>query len=155
MNFGVGGFYEKCSSELEIVGVDIVRWKWVVQPSRFIQGDMVDVLNRLGENGEKFDVAVMDPPYSTKPSSHILESGRDYLYYGCVPFPKVLKAIRIVRERGVAKYIILKYMPSTVDEEIELLRIAKYRVMWRFFHSAIVYNSGNKVIRNYTELFII
>ena len=152
LNFGVGGFYEKCHDGLEIVGVDVRKWDWLVKPHRFIQSDMIDVLNRLGE---RFDAAVMDPPYNTTPSSRVLESGRDYLYYGHVPFPKIMRAIRIIKERNIANYIILKYMPTTIDEEIELLKIAKYRVMWRFVRFSIAANDNNKVIRNYTEIFII
>ena len=152
LNYGKGSFYEKCHKELEIVGVDIVKWDWVVQPTRFIQGDMVDVLNTINE---KFDAVVLDPPYNTKPSSRTIERDREYLYFGNVPFSKVIKAIRIVKEKGIARYVILKYMPVDNNEEIELLKIARYRITWRFFHTMMVYNSGNKVIRNYTELFII
>jgi tRNA G10 N-methylase Trm11 len=153
LNFGIGGFYEKCHDNLEIVGVDIVKWGWLVKPHRFIQADMIDALNRLG--GERFDAAVMDPPYNTTPSSRIRESGRDYLYYGHVPFPKIMRAIRIIKEGNIANYIILKYMPTTVDEEIELMKMAKYRIMWRFTRFSIAANDNNKVIRNYTEIFII
>jgi len=151
LNYGKGSFYEKCRNELEIVGVDIVKWDWVVQPTRFIQGDMVDVLNTINE---KFDAVVLDPPYNVKPTSRIIEE-REYLYFGNVPFPKVIKAIRVAKEKGIARYVILKYMPVDYSEEIELLRMAKYRVIWRFVHSNVVRNSENKVIRNYTELFII
>jgi tRNA1(Val) A37 N6-methylase TrmN6 len=154
LNYGIGGFYEKCHDNLEIAGVDIRKWDWLVKPHRFIQADMIDALNRLGE-GEKFDAAVMDPPYNTVPSSKIKESGRDYLYYGHVPFPKILKAIKTIKEKGIANYIILKYMPTTVDEEIELMKMAKYRIMWRFTRFSIAANDNNKVIRNYTEIFII
>jgi len=153
LNYGVGGFYEKCHNDLEVVGVDIVKWDWLVKPHRFIQSDMIDALNIL--LGEKFDAAVMDPPFNTTPSSKIKESGRDYLYYGHVPFPKIMKAIRIIKERNIANYIILKYMPSTIDEEIELMKMAKYRIMWRFIRFSIAANDNNKVIRNYTEIFII
>lgn len=129
LNFGVGGFYEKCHDNLEIVGVDIRKWDWLVKPHRFIQADMIDALSRLG--GERFDAAVMDPPYNTTPSSRIKESGRDYLYYGHVPFHKILKAIRIIKERNIANYIILKYMPTTVDEEIELMKTGERAVVRR------------------------
>jgi len=152
LNFGVGGFYEKCSNSLEVVGVDIVKWDWLVKSRKFIQADMIDALNRLGE---RFDAAVMDPPYNTTPSSKIKESGRDYLYYGHVPFPKIMKAIRIIKERNIANYVILKYMPADVSEEIELLKTAKYRIMWRLTRFSIAANDNNKVIRNYTEIFII
>ena len=152
LNFGVGGFYEKCSNSLEIFGVDIRKWDWLVKPHRFIQADMIDALNMLGE---RFDAAVMDPPYNTTPSSRIRECGRDYLYYGHVPFPKIMKAIRIIKEGNIANYIILKYMPADVNEEIELLKTAKYRIMWRFTRFSIAANDNNKVIRNYTEIFII
>jgi len=112
---------------------------------------MVDVLNTINE---KFDAVVLDPPYNVKPTSRIIEE-REYLYFGNVPFPKVIKAIRVAKEKGIARYVILKYMPVDYSEEIELLRMAKYRVIWRFVHSNVVRNSENKVIRNYTELFII
>ena len=152
LNFGVGGFYEKCSNSLEVVGVDIVKWDWLVKSRKFIQADMIDALNRLGE---RFDAAMMDPPYNTTPSSKIKESGRDYLYYGHVPLPKIMKAIKIIKERNITNYIILKYMPADVNEEIELMKMAKYRIMWRFVRFSIAANDNNKVIRNYTEIFII
>jgi hypothetical protein len=152
LNFGVGSFYEKCHDSLEIVGVDIRKWDWVVEPNRFIQSDMIDALSMVNE---KFDAVIMDPPYNTTPSSKIRESGRDYLYYGHVPFPKVLKAIRVVGERSIANYVVLKYIPSTVDEEIELLKLARHRIMWRFVRFSIPANDGNKIVRNYTEIFII
>jgi len=152
LNYGVGGFYV-ARPHLDITGVDIRRWDWLVEPRRFIQADMEEALGMV--EGEVFDAAVMDPPFTTKPSSRIEESGREYLYFGNVPFPKILRAIRMVRERGIARYVILKYMPASVDEEIELLRLARYRVMWRFTHRVIAVSDGNKVVRNYTELFII
>jgi hypothetical protein len=152
LNYGVGGFYTACP-HLDITGVDIRKWNWLVEPRRFIQADMEEALGMV--EGEVFDAAVMDPPFATKPSSRIEESGRDYLYFGNVPFPKILRVIRAVRERGIARYVILKYMPASVDEEIGLLRLARYRIMWRFTHRVIAVSDGNKVVRNYTELFII
>lgn len=152
LNYGVGGFYTACP-HLDITGVDIRRWGWLVEPRRFIQADMERALGMV--EGEVFDAAVMDPPFATKPSSRIEEGGREYLYFGNVPFPKILRVIRIIREGGIANYIILKYMPASVDEEIELLRLARYRIMWRFTHRVIAVSDGNKVVRNYTELFII
>ncbi len=152
LNYGVGGFYTACP-HLDITGVDIRRWDWLVEPRRFIQADMEEALGMV--EGDFFDAAVMDPPFATKPSSRIEGSGREYLYFGNVPFPKILRAIRIIRERGIARYVILKYMPASVDEEIELLRLARYRIMWRFTHRVIAVSDGNKVVRNYTELFII
>ncbi len=152
LNYGVGRFYEKCHDSLEIVGVDIRRWDWLVKPRRFIQADMIDALSMVNE---KFDAAVMDPPYNTTPSSRIEESGRDYLQFGNVPFSKIMRAIKIIRERGIARYVILKYMPATTDEEIELLRLAKYRIIWRFVRYSVPSNEGNKVVRNYSEIFII
>jgi hypothetical protein len=151
LNYGVGGFYVACP-HLDIVGVDIVRWGWLVEPRRFIQADMLNALSTISET---FDAAVMDPPFATKPSSRIEGSGREYLYFGNVPFPKILRAIRMIREGGIANYVILKYMPASVDEEIELLRLARYRVLWRFTHRVIAVSDGNKVVRNYTEVFII
>jgi tRNA1(Val) A37 N6-methylase TrmN6 len=152
LNYGVGGFYTACP-HLDITGVDIRKWDWLVEPRRFIQADMEKALGMV--EGKVFDAAVMDPPFATKPSSRIEESGREYLYFGNVPFPKILRVIRAVRERGIARYVILKYMPASVDEEIELLRLARYRIMWRFTHRVIAVSDGNKVVRNYTELFII
>ena len=151
LNYGKGTFYVKCRSELEIVGVDIVKWDWLVKPHRFIQADMIDALNTINE---RFDVVVLDPPYNVKPTSRVIEE-REYLYFGNVSFPKVIKAIKTIKEKGVARYIILKYMPVDNSEEIELLKIARYRVTWRFVYSNVVRNSENKVVRNYTELFII
>ncbi len=152
LNFGVGSFYEKCSNNLVITGVDIRKWDWLVKPRSFIQVDMIDALSIVNE---KFDAVVMDPPYNTIPSSKIRESGRDYLYYGHVPFPKVLKAIRIVRERSIANYVILKYIPADVNEEIELLKLARHRIMWRFVRFSIPANDGNKIVHNHSEIFII
>jgi hypothetical protein len=152
LNYGVGGFYTACP-HLDITGADIRKWDWLVEPRRFIQADMEKALGMV--EGEVFDAAVMDPPFATNPSSRIEKSGREYLYFGNVPFPKILRVIRAVRERGIARYVILKYMPASVDEEIELLRLARYRVMWRFTHRVIAVSDGNKVVRNYTELFII
>lgn len=156
LNYGVGGFYTACP-HLDITGVDIRRWGWLVEPRRFIQADMLDALSAINPStiGGAFDAAVMDPPFATKPSSRIEESNREYLYFGNVPFQKILRAIKVIRERGIANYVVLKYMPTNTDEEIELLRLARYRVLWRFTHRVIAVSSGNKVVRNYTELFII
>ncbi len=112
VNYGIGSFYEKCFQDLEITGVDVKRWNWIVEPDHFILSDMN------------------------------------------VEFNALLNAIEIARRRGLADYIILKYMPIA-NEEVELLRIAKYRAMWRFVRHTIAAHNGNKVVRNYTEIFII
>jgi len=151
VNYGVGSFYEKCFQDLEITGVDVKKWDWIVEPDHFILSDMNAV---LGSVRGKFDAIVMDPPYSTRPSSRI-GSRRNYLYHGHVEFNALLNAIEMTRRRGLADYIILKYMPKDTNEEIELLKIAKYKVMWRFLRHTIAAHNGNKVVRNYTEIFII
>jgi tRNA G10 N-methylase Trm11 len=150
VNYGIGSFYEKCFQDLEITGVDVKKWGWIVEPDYFILSDMNAA---LGSVRGKFDAIVMDPPYNTRPSSRI-GSRRNYLYHGHVEFNALLNAIEMARRRGLADYIILKYMPIA-NEEVELLKIAKYRVMWRFVRHAIAAHNGNKVVRNYTEVFII
>ncbi|MFP3307414.1 MAG: hypothetical protein RXN93_08820 [Thermocladium sp.] len=148
VNYGVGSFYEKCQ-DLEITGVDIKKWDWIVEPDAFILSDMSTV---LGSVHGKFDAIVMDPPYNTRPSSRI-KSRRNYLYHGHVEFNTVLNAIEIIKYRGLANYIILKYMPANVDEEIKLIQLSKYRIVWRFVRYTIAAHNGNKVVRNYSEIF--
>ena len=148
VNYGIGSFYEKCQ-DLEITGVDVKRWNWIIEPDYFILSDMSTV---LGSVRGKFDAIVMDPPYNTRPSSRI-GSRKNYLYHGHVEFTTLLNAIEIVKRRGLADYIILKYMPIA-NEEMELLKIAKYRIMWRFVRDTIAAHNGNKVVRNYSEIFV-
>jgi len=150
VNFGIGSFYEKCNNDLEITGVDVKRWDWIVKPDAFVISDMMAVLDVI--HG-KFDAIVMDPPYNTRPSSRI-KSRINYLYHGHVEFNTVLNTIEIIKRRGLANYIILKYMPANADEEIKLIQLSKYRVMWRFVRYTIAAHSKNKIVRNYSEIFV-
>ncbi len=110
VNYGIGSFYEKCN-DLEITGIDVKKWDWIVVPGHFVLSDMMDV---LGSVRGKFDAIVMDPPYNTQPSSRI-KSRRNYLYHGHVEFDTVLNAIEIIKHRGLADYIILKHMTLYFD----------------------------------------
>lgn len=150
VTYGVGSFYLKCPS-LDIVGSDIRKWDWVVKPSDFILGDMTTVVSAVRGG---FDAVVIDPPYNTKPSSRI-GARRVFLYYGHVGFGELLSVINTVKRRALGRYIILKYMPASLDEESTLLHLAEYRVTWRFVRYSIPAHSGNVIIRNYTEVYII
>jgi hypothetical protein len=151
LNYGVGGFYEKCPNAARVTGVDVKKWPWLVKPDTFILSDMNTVLKAIKH---EYDAVVLDPPFNTKPSS-ALGNRKAYLYYGNVKFTEILHVINTVKQRNMAKYIILKYMPKDTTEEIKLIQLSKYRIMWRFIRYTIPAHSGNKVIRNYTQIFII
>jgi hypothetical protein len=65
VTYGEGRFYYLCRHELEIVGVDPVKWEWVVKPKVFLQENVFELHTAL-EHGlvklQQPDVVVIDPP---------------------------------------------------------------------------------------------
>jgi len=65
VTYGEGRFYYLCKSELDIIGVDPVKWQWVVKPRLFLQENIFELHAAL-EHGlvkpQQPDVVVIDPP---------------------------------------------------------------------------------------------
>ncbi|MEM1598628.1 MAG: hypothetical protein QXI07_08990 [Pyrobaculum sp.] len=147
LTYGVGSFYEHCSS-LYIIAVDVAKHDWVVKPAEFHQQDALEFLRRF--HG-RVDAVVLDPPFSTNktPRRHVEQY--DVLHNGRFPFSKVVQAVKLGRTK--AKHVILKYMP-TLEEEIELLRLSpRHVITWRFFMRNVLAN-GNVVVRNASKIYI-
>ena len=144
LTYGRGLFYEKCPN-LDITGVDIVKWDWVVEPRQFYKMDALAFIE--GFNG-KADAIVLDPPYPVKPTGR----RNDMLYFGDMPIHVIERIIKASKAK--ARYVILKYMPANNEEYVRLLSLnPAYVITWRFIVTHIL-NNSNKIIRNSTKILI-
>ena len=106
LTYGIGAFYEACP-QLDIIAVDIIQRDWLVKPREFHR---MEALQFLRQFHNRIDAIVLDPPFTTVPSSRVRER-RPYLYEGHMPFSEVISIIKLAKTK--AKYTILKYMPDT------------------------------------------
>ena len=150
LTYGLGSFYEKCPN-LMIIGNDIAKWDWVVKPAIFHQMDAYKMISKF--NG-KVDAVVIDPPYRTeRVVTRHSKDVYDVLYFGNMPLHEIIEVIKLARAK--ARYVILKYMPSSNDELIKLLALnPRYIITWRFIINHVKTNGENKVIRNSTKILI-
>jgi hypothetical protein len=152
VTYGIGSFYEKCPN-LNVIGVDIVKWDWIVEPKHFIKMDALQYLTQLPQDGRERRIVVIDPPYSTHPTSRSKNS--EVLYFNAKQWTRKYLLSVINQAIQKASIVILKYMPVEKEMEIELLRLSRYVIHWRFFRKVIAVNEGNKVIRNATQIYLI
>ena len=152
VTYGLGSFYEKCP-KLNVNGVDIVKWDWLMPPRRFTQGDALQYLTQLPQDGKERRIIVIDPPYPTHPSSKT--KNKDILYFNAKQWTRNYLLSVINQAKSKASMTILKYMTTDKDLETELLQMSRHVVYWRFIRYAIPAHDGNKVIRNATQIYII
>ncbi len=152
VTYGIGSFYEKCPN-LNVIGVDIVKWDWITQPRKFIRMDALKYLEQLTENGKERRIIVIDPPYPTHPSSKT--ANHDVLYFNAKQWTRNYLFSVINQARKKASIMVLKYMPTDKDTECELLQMSKHIIYWRFVRHSIPARNENKVIRNATQIYLI
>ena len=141
LTYGLGSFYVKCRKSLTIIGVDIRRWAWLVEPDSFHQSDAYEFIRSFNN---RVDAVVLDPPYPTKP---VDRHGDTYevLYFGGMPLHEIVEVIKAARPR--AGYVILKYMPLGNEDLIKLLSLNPREVVtWRYMISRVKATGDNKFI---------
>lgn len=151
VTYGLGSFYEKCPN-LNVIGVDIAKWNWVVKPREFIQVDALQYLIQLQQDGKERRIVVIDPPYPTHPSSR--SRNHEILYFNAKQWTREYLPSVINQAKQKANIVILKYMPTDKTIECELLQMSKYTIYWRFVRNTIPAHSGNKIVRNATQMYI-
>ncbi len=152
VTYGLGSFYEKCPN-LNVIGVDVVKWNWLVKPREFMQMDALRYLTQLREDEKEKRIIVIDPPYLTRPSSK--SKNHEILYFNAKQWNYDYLMSVINQAKLKASMVILKYMPTDKRIESELLQMSKYAIHWRFIRYSIPAHNGNKVIRNATQIYII
>ncbi len=151
VTYGLGSFYQHCPN-LNIIGVDVVKWDWIVEPKRFIKMDALQYLEQLPQDGKERRIIIIDPPYPTRPSSK--SKNHEILYFNASQWTRDYLLNVINQARQKASIVILKYMPTDKKTEIELLQMSKHIIYWRFVRRIIAVNKGNKVVRNATQIYI-
>jgi hypothetical protein len=151
ITYGMGSFYQHCPN-MNVIGVDIVKWDWVVTPKKFFKMDAFEYLRQLPENGKEKRIIVIDPPYPSYPSSR--SENYEVLYFNAKQWTHNYLLNVIDQARQKASIIILKYMPTDKEMEIELLKLSKYVIHWRFIRHSVPAHDGNKIIRNATQIYI-
>jgi hypothetical protein len=151
VTYGIGSFYEKCPN-LNVVGIDIVKWDWIVEPRQFHKMDALQYLEQLPQDGKERRIVVIDPPYPTHSSGK--SKNHDVLYFNARQWTRDYLISVINQAAQKASIVILKYMPVDKETEIELLQRSKYVIYWRFVRRMIAVNVGNKVVRNATQIYI-
>ncbi|MEM0184240.1 MAG: SAM-dependent methyltransferase [Thermoproteus sp.] len=111
LTYGRGSFYLACRGRYEVVAVDIAKWDWLVEPTRFVQGDAFVVVEELAKAGERFDVAVIDPPYNTK-LNHMLDDMAEWISHGKEMWSVERLVALIKRARAIARHVLVKYQPK-------------------------------------------
>jgi len=106
LTYGVGRFYRKIREIYRpfIVGVDVARHRWEVEPDVFIQKDCRELsIDEVKQYGD-IDVVVVDPPWSHtkrgKVSNEASYSKMPFHIPGVDPYQIIYAATRITRELG-------------------------------------------------------
>jgi len=124
LTYGVGRFYRIIKDVYRpfIIGVDIVKHRWEVEPDVFIQKDCrklsIDEVRQYG----KIDIVVVDPPWSHekrgKVSYMVSVSKLPYHIPGTEPYQIIYAATRIAREFGAP--LIARFMEPISGSDIVL-----------------------------------
>jgi len=122
MTYGRGRFYRRIKEVYKpfIIGIDIIRHEWEVEPDIFIQRDCRSItIDEVRQYG-RIDVVVVDPPWNHVKRGYMSDrlgiSDMPYHMPSTEPYQIIYAAMRIARGLGVP--LVARFMEPICGADI-------------------------------------
>lgn len=153
--YGQGELYYHCPN-YHITAVDIEKWDWLVQPTEFYQQDALQYMREASRQGKRWDLVVLDPPYTVRPYDQ-LEEEKVRVWQNNVEEWTVDKIITAVKlGLAVGNHVFLKIRPKDWVELGKLLTLGPahlfiYRVGQTAVLKNVKYHKNATFLLHYTR----